>query len=142
LALGGDIVALTAKQEQFCKNIVSGMDNITSYMNAYDCQSKSAASIESTKLLKRDDITARIKTLNKPIINYFENVTISARQQQIEFIQERIQACLEKDDEQSVIRYTEMLNKIYTLYRDAETETKQQSSVAKVDTDTLKRLVV
>lgn len=131
---------LTAKQEQFCKNIVSGMDNRTAYMNAYDCKSESSASIESTKLLKRDDITARIKTLNKPIINYFENTTISERKKQIDFIQERIQACLDKDDEQSVIRYTEMLNKIFSLYKDAETEQKQSSTVTKIDTDTLKRL--
>ena len=133
-------MALTPKQEKFCQCIVSGMDNITSYMTAYDTQSKQTAHVESTKLMKRDDITERIRTLQKPVLNYIENKGISERKKQIDFIQSRIQHCLKIGDEQSVIRYTEMLNKIFSLYKDAETETKQQSSVAKVDTDTLKRL--
>jgi hypothetical protein len=131
---------LTPKQEKFCQCIVSGKDGITSYMTAYNCTSKHAASIESTKLLKRDDITERIAEISKPVINLVQNTTISARQRQIDEILERISICKQKDDETSIIRYMDMLNKIYALYKDSETEQKQDNSINNLDMNTLKKL--
>lgn len=131
---------LTQKQEKFCQNVVSGMDNISAYMNAYDCNSKGAANVESTKLMKRDDITERIQELNKPIVNLIQNSVISERKQQINYIKERIAICEKSHDEQSIIRYTDMLNKMYNLYKDNETEQKQDSSVNDLDIDILKKL--
>lgn len=131
---------LTYKQKAFCNNIVSGMGARDSYISAYDCKSKSAASIEATKLLKRDDITQYINALNKPIQNAFENEAINARQEQIKAIQERIAICKEKEDENSLIRYYDMLNKIYALYKETETEKKTESTVNNLDMDTLIKL--
>jgi phage terminase small subunit len=133
-------MALTEKQEKFCRAIVSGMTNKDAYMSAYNCQSENAAWIESTKLLNRDDIQAKIKTLRKPIELKVQTEAINARQKQIEAIQERIELCKQKDDEQSLIRYYDMLNKIYALYKETETEIKPESSVNNLDVNTLKRL--
>lgn len=131
---------LTPKQEKFCQCIVSGKDGKTSYMIAYDCNSENAASVESTKLLKRDDITERIKELNKPIVNLVQNTRINARQEQIKFIKSRIEECIRKDDENSLIRWNEQLNKIYALYKESETEIKEENKVTKLDTSTLIKL--
>ena len=109
-------------------------------MLAYDCNSKSAANTESTKLLKRDDITARIAEIRKPVINLLQNKQISERQKQIKEIQERIEICKAKEDETSLIRYYDMLNKIYALYKETEQETKQESTVNNLDIAALKRL--
>ena len=133
-------MALTAKQEKFCQNIASGKEIIESYMSAYDCNSKSAANTESYKLLKRDDITERIAEIRKPVINLLQNKQISERQQQINAIQDRIAICIEKEDETSLIRYYDMLNKIYALYKETETEQKPESSVNNLDIIVLKRL--
>lgn len=133
-------MALTPKQEKFCQNIASGKDGITSYMSAYDCSSKSAAGVESTKLMKRDDITERITELRKPIINLLQNNQISERQKQIKAIEERIEICKAKEDETSLIRYYDMLNKIYALYKETEQENKPESTVNNLDITALKRL--
>ena len=132
---------LTPKQEQFCKNIVSGKDGIQSYMLAYDCQSKGAASVESTKLLKRDDITERIAELNKPIVNLIQNKAISEREQQIKAIKDRIAVCIAKEDETSLIRYYDMLNKIYALYKDNEQPQQKENDISNIDTTALLKLV-
>lgn len=133
-------MALTPKQEKFCQNIASGKDGITSYMSAYNCTSKHAANIESTKLMKRDDITERIAEIRKPIINMVQNKVISEREKQIKEIQKRIEICKQKEDEQSLIRYYDMLNKIYALYKETEQEQKPESTVNNLDVSLLKRL--
>jgi phage terminase small subunit len=134
-------MALTEKQEKFCRAIVSGMTNKDAYMSAYNCQSENAAWIESTKLLNREDIQAKIKTLRKPIELKVQTEAINARQKQIEAIQERIELCKQKDDEQSLIRYYDMLNKIYALYKDNEQDNnKPESTVNNLDISVLKRL--
>ena len=133
-------MALTPKQEKFCQNIASGKDGIESYMSAYDCNSRHAANIESTKLMKRDDITERITQIRKPILNMVQNTAISERKQQINAIKERIEICKQKEDETSLIRYYDMLNKIYALYKETETENTPQSTVNKLDNETLLKL--
>ena len=134
-------VALTMKQERFCENIVKGLNGIDSYMDAYDCKSRHAANVESTKLLKRDDITERIKELNKPILNIVQNTAISARQKQIDFIQSRIDHCLAVNDEQSIIRYTDMLSKIHGLYKDSEQPQQTENNISNMTNETLLKLV-
>jgi phage terminase small subunit len=131
---------LTPKQNKFCEYIVSGLSGKDSYLKAYNCKSEKAACIESTKLLKRDDITARITELRKPIVNLAQNTAINERQQQIDFIKSRIQECIKKDDEQSLIRWNEQLNKIYALYKETETTEKQESTVNNLDAATLRKL--
>lgn len=133
-------MALTIKQENFCNYIANGKNGIESYMAAYDCKSRHAANIESTKLLKRDDITERVKELRRPILNLYQNKGISERENQIKEIQERIKICKEKEDEQSLIRYYDMLNKIYALYKETDTEEKQDNKLDNIDTDTLIKL--
>lgn len=134
------INGLTEKQKAFCRGIVSGLTNIEAYKSAYNCNSNTAANVESTKLLKRDDITEYIKELNKPIINLVQNSVISERKQQIDFIKSRIQECIKKDDEQSLIRWNEQLNKIYNLYKETETEEKHETVITKLDDNALKKL--
>lgn len=133
-------MALTPKQEKFCQCIASGKDGIESYMSAYDCNSRSAANVESTKLMKRDDITERISEIRKPILNLVQNKQISERQQQIHAIKKRIEICEQKEDEQSLIRYYDMLNKIYALYKEAETPAEKENEVNNLDISVLKRL--
>lgn len=133
-------MALTPKQEKFCQNIASGKEAIESYMAAYDCNSRGAANTESVKLLKRDDITERIAEIRKPIINLIQNKQISERQQQIKAIQERIEICKAKEDETSLIRYYDMLNKIYSLYKETDQNPEKEHSVTTLDTDTLIKL--
>lgn len=133
-------MALTQKQEKFCQNIVSGMTGIDSYMAAYDCNSKGAANVESTKLMKRDDITERIAELNRPILNLFQNKAISERQKQIDYIHSRIAICESNNDEASIIRYTDMLNKLFNLYKETEQTSDKENNIDSLDISALQKL--
>ena len=134
-------MALTPKQEKFCQCIVSGMSGKDSYLTAYDTKcSDNTAYTESSKLLLREDIQKKIFTLRKPQEEAAKIQGLNARQSQIEAIQERIEICKAKEDETSLIRYYDMLNKIYALYKETETEQKPESTVNNLDISTLKRL--
>lgn len=132
---------LTNKQLQFCKNIVSGMSNKDAYINAYDTKcSDNTAYTEAYKLLLREDIQTKIKTLSKPIEQAEQITILNERSKQIEYIKSRITLCEQKEDEQSIIRYTDMLNKILALYKEQENEQKTDNKVNKLDTSTLIKL--
>lgn len=131
---------ITEKQKAFCKGVVSGLTNTEAYIQAYNCNSVRAANIESTKLLQKEHIQEYIEALHKPIILDMQNKQITEREKQIQFIKERIQICKEKDDEQSIIRYTDMLSKIFGLYKDTEQDQKPDNTISKLDTATLQKL--
>ena len=132
---------LTTKQETFCRAVASGKSYIDSYLSAYDWNgSDNGAYTEAIKLANREDIQERIKALQKPLEIKAQQEALTARQQQIDFIQSRIEICKAKDDEQSLIRWSEQLNKIYNLYKDTEEEHKPETTVSELDIHTLKKL--
>lgn len=134
-------MALTQKQELFCNNVVSGMSYKDAYLNAYNtnCNDRVALN-EGSKLALRDDIQERIKTLSKPLQRAAQVQGLNKKQERIDFILERIEICKTKEDEQSIIRYTDMLNKIDNLYKDNEETKEKENSMESLDTETLKRL--
>ena len=134
-------MALTQKQENFCKNIVSGMNGKESYLAAYNAKcSDQVAYNEASKLLLRKDIQKRIFDMRKPLEQAAQIKALSARDTQLQAIQERIEICKQKEDEQSLIRYYDMLAKIHGLYKETETEQKTDSNVNNIDISVLKRL--
>ena len=134
-------MALTQKQENFCKNIVSGMNGKESYLAAYNAKcNDQVAYNEASKLLLRKDIQKRIFDMRKPLEQAAQIKALSARDTQLQAIQERIEICKQKEDEQSLIRYYDMLAKIHGLYKETETEQKTDSNVNNLDISVLKRL--
>lgn len=136
-----DILALTEKQEKFCRNIVSGMTTKDAYISAYNTKcNDNTAWVEATRLLNKEDIQAKIKALRKPLEEAAQAKAQNARQKQIDFIQSRIEHCLAVGDEQSIIRYTDMLSKIHGLYKEVEQEKTQDQTVNNLDTNILRKL--
>ena len=134
-------MALTEKQEKFCRCIISGMSGKDSYLTAYDTKcNNQVAYNESSKLLLRDDIQKRIADMRKPLECASQITALNARTEQIEYIKKRIALCEQKEDEQSIIRYTDMLNKINSLYKETETETQNDNKLDNIDSTLLKRL--
>lgn len=134
-------MALTPKQEKFCQNIVSGMSGKDSYISAYDTKcSEQVAYNESSKLLLREDIQQRIFAIRKPLEQAAQIKALSARETQIEAIQKRIEVCIAKEDEQSLIRYYDMLNKIYALYKEQEAPAEKENKVDNLDISVLQRI--
>lgn len=134
-------MALTPKQENFCRLVASGKDYTTAYLTAYDWKGGNAgAANEGLILANKPEIQAKIKALIKPLEIAAQKESVNARQKQIAFIEERIAICREKEDEQSIIRYTDMLNKLYSLYKENEPEKEQDRSVDSLDTSILRKL--
>lgn len=132
---------LTPKQEKFCQCVVSGMSYKDAYLTAYDTKCNDRVALnEGSKLALRDDIQKRILDISKPLQQAAQIKGLNAREKQIQEIEKRIELCKQRDDEQSLIRYYDMLNKIYALYKETETEQKTDNSVNNLDISTLKRL--
>lgn len=134
-------MALTPKQEHFCRLVASGKDYTNAYLTAYDWNGSTAgAQQESLKLVNKPEVQAKIQTLLKPLEIAAVKDSVNSRKEQIDFIKSRIEHCLSVDDEQSIIRYTDMLNKINNLYKESDQEIKQENTVNNLDISTLKRL--
>ena len=134
-------MTLTPKQEHFCRLVASGKDYTTAYLTAYDWNgSNNGAAIEGLKLANKPDVQAKIQALIKPQEIAAQKESINARKEQIEYIKRRIALCEQKEDEQSIIRYTDMLNKINALYKETEQEKTPENNVATLDIETLRKL--
>lgn len=132
-------MALTPKQEKFCECIVSGMTGKDSYLTAYDCTSDRVALNESNVLLKRDDITERIKELRKPVLNHAQNTAISETERIKAILWEELQNAREQQDHAAVSRYIAEINKLNGAYKDTILE--NDNSLDNLDTSKLLKLV-
>ena len=136
-------MGLTPKQEKFCQCIVSGMSAKDSYIESYDTNANDRVIYnESTKLLKRDDITERIKELRKPLENHAQNTFITEREKKKNIIWQRIEACIESGDDTSVARYMDILNKMDAEYININRNIEDKpAEIINLDTKTLESLV-
>ena len=130
------------KQETFCHNIIKGMTTKDAYINAYDTKcNDSTAYVEASRLLKREDIQNRLESLKRPQEIKTLAAIESVRDSQIKAIKDRIAVCIAKEDENSLIRYYDMLNKIYALYKDNEQPQQKENDISNIDTTALLKLV-
>lgn len=133
---------LTPKQEKFCRCIVSGMSAKDSYMESYNSKSESAAMVEGMKLLKREDVTERIKQLSQPIETLAQTKALSEREKKRAIIWERIQYCIDTGNDNAIARYMDILNKMDSEYininRNIDDTTEKLDHL---DVDALKTLV-
>lgn len=129
---------LTEKQKSFCREYFSNGGNGTqAYLFAYDSQSEVAAANESSLLLKRDDIQEYIKTLNRPL----EDKAISEREKKRSILWERIQVCIDNNDDAAVARYMDILNKMDAEYININRNIEDKAADIKtLDTSVLEKL--
>ena len=133
---------LTPKQEKFCQCIVSGMSGKDSYITAYENKSNdNTAYKEAMKLLDREDIQARIKDLRKPLELQAKTQALSERDKKKAIINERIQACITKEDDAAIARYIDILNKMDAEYISVNVnKTDSNTDLTNLDLSTLKTL--
>ena len=128
---------LTEKQKEFCREYVRNKGNGTkAYLFAYNSKSENAASLESSKLLRRDDITEYITTLNKPT----ENKIINEREKKRNILWSFINDETKEDSDR--LRAMDLLNKMdqeyISLTRDL---TENKTNIENLDNKTLLKLV-
>lgn len=133
-------MALTPKQEKFCQCVVSGMSYKDSYLAAYDCGSDNAAYVEGSKLALREDIQARIETLQKPIKEALGKQALTETERIKQILWEEIENARQQQDHAAVARYADQLNKLNGAYKD-NTVVDNDTSLNNIDTSKLLQFV-
>ena len=132
-------MSLTPKQEKFCQCIVAGMSAKDSYNTAYDTNGKDRTSInEANKLLKRDDITARIKELRIPVQNHAQNIAINEREKKRQWLWDMIEHAANDSDR---LRAMDILNRMDSEYMYTQIQETKNTEIQELNTDTLLKLV-
>lgn len=128
---------LTEKQKNFCREYVRNNGNGTqAYLTAYNSKSETSAAIESSKLLRRDDITEYINTLNKPMENRIQN----EREKKRKVLWDIIHA--PDANYNDICRAMDILNKMDSEYISiSKTIEDGTPDIKSLDTDTLIKLV-
>lgn len=134
-------MALTQKQELFCREVAAGKSYKDAYITAYDTKGKdSTIYTESGKLAVREDIQERIKALQKPLEEAVKIQGLNAREKQLQDIDERIEICKKKEDETSLIRWYDMKAKILGLYTAADDKQDNVNNLSSLDTSILEKI--
>lgn len=137
-------MALTPKMMRFCEEYLKNDGKATeAYIAAYqnNC-SKASAQVEASRLLARDDIQAHIMRLRKPVEKAIKRKIVNEREYKKKIIQERVEACIERDDDAGAARWMEIWNKMDGEYVNINKDiTDHTAELANMDTATLLQLV-
>ena len=126
---------LTAKQEAFCKCIISGMSGKDAYITAYNSKGcDQNAYNESSKLLAREDIQERLKVLRKPLEEHVRTTIISEREKKRAWLWNMIENAANDSDR---IRAMDILNKMDSEYINIQRIEKDETPIQELDTDKL-----
>ena len=129
---------LTPKMMNFCHAYARTNNATKAYLETYDTNNPDVANRESSRLLQRDDVTAYLKEINKPTVNKIVN----ERERKRKIIWDRIERCVETEDDSAVARYMDILNKMDSEYvninRNVDDTSEKLSSLS---TEALKQLL-
>ena len=128
---------LTEKMKRFAREYYKNGGNGTqAYLTAYDGSSTLAATQESIKLLKREDINEYLKTLAIPN----ENKAISEREKKRKWLWDMIEN--PSISESDRLRAMDILNKMDSEYiQTTHNINDSKTNISGLDTDTLKQLI-
>lgn len=134
---------LTDKQMAFCEEYVkNGGNGVKAYMAAYqNNMSDPAARVEACRMLDMPKIQEQITRLRKPVEKAVVRRIINERDYKKQLIQERIQLCVERDDDSAIARYLEIWNKMDGEYVNINKDiTDKAADIQNLDLATLQQL--
>ena len=128
---------LTAKQEKFCQNLLSGMNQTEAYKNAYDCDNMQIETITNNAymLSKNSDITARMLELYnmaaKPVI-----MSVMKRKKRLSDIAEEDIVSKGMPVRTWNLQAIDLLNKMDDVYRVTPNQSQTIINIIVPDTET------
>lgn len=134
---------LTVKQMNFCEEYVrNGGNGTQAYLFAYDSNSTTCAQIEASRLLDKPNVQEYIKKIRKPIEKAVIRKVLTEREKKKKIIEERLAACIARDDDAAVARYLEIWNKMDGEYVNINKDiTERETEIQNLDNATLLKLV-
>lgn len=134
---------LTDKENTFCMAICDGYSQRDAYVIAYNPTTTKENSIDvmASRIANKDYIISRINELRErknDTINYCD---INDKNKRITFIWERINACLAKNDENNVVKYIDMLNKLAGDYKNINVNENDIKPLSTMSNEDLSKLI-
>ena len=115
--------------------IVGGMRGKDAYSTAYDSSgSNQNAYNESSMLLEREEIQARLKVLRKPLEEHVRTTIISEREKKRAWLWNMIENAANDSDR---IRAMDILNKMDSEYINIQRIEKDETPISELDTQKL-----
>lgn len=135
-------MALTPMMMRFCEEYLKSDNATDAYLASYNWTgSKNGAQVEASRLLAREDIQAYILKLRKPIEKAVKRKIINEREYKKKVIQERLEACIARDDDAGAARWMEIWNKMDGEYVNINKDiTDHDAEIKNLDTATLQLL--
>lgn len=133
---------LTIKQMCFCQEYVkNGGNGKEAYLAAFESNNPTTAKVEATRLLSREDIQEYLLQLRKPIEKAVKRKIINEREHKKQIIQDRLEACIAREDDAAIARYLEIWNKMDGEYININKDiTDRETDIANLDIKTLQQL--
>ena len=134
---------LTDKEEVFCMAIADGYTQFDAYKMAYEPKTDNRASIDSaaSRTARKKDVQARIDELRTRKADKHNYNDINDKNKRITFIWERINACLAKNDENNVVKYIDMLNKLAGDYKNINVNENDIKPLSTMSNEDLNKLI-
>lgn len=137
-------IKITPKQDKFCRNIVSGMSLVDAYQDAYDTNGTNGTMrAEASRLMMKEEIQDRIKTLQKPVIEAIQSTSLTDYEKLKKLAIERLQLAIDRNDDTIAIKYMDIINKMIGSYVNINHNINDNKPevIANLDTDKLKKLL-
>lgn len=133
---------LTAKEEVFCMAVADGKTQYEAYLIAYEPTTANRASIDTMawQVARKPEVRERIEELRRRRDDAHVYGDINDKNRRIRLIWERIEACMERNDDTSVARYLDQLAKLAGDYVNVTkdiTDTKPLKGVSDADLQAL-----
>lgn len=107
-------MALTPKQEKFAQLIASGTNQSEAYKQSYNAENMQASTIaeKASRLVRRDNIRARVEELQKPVVKKLE-YTLEAHLNRMKELQ---QFAMQLEQPSAAIKAEENIGKVLGFY--------------------------
>ena len=134
---------LTDKENSFCMAICDGYSQREAYIIAYNPTTTKENSIDvmASRIANKEYIQERINELRHRKIDSINYCDINDKNKRINFIWERINACLTKNDENNVVKYIDMLNKLAGDYKNININENDVKPLSTMSNEDLNKLI-
>lgn len=134
---------LTDKEAKFCNAMAQGYTQYESYIMAYDPQTNNRASIDvmASRLAKKEYIQEKIHSLVNAQETALGLELANDKNKRITLIWDRINACLSKNDENNVVKYIDMLNKLAGDYKNINVNENDVKPLSTMSNEDLNKLI-
>lgn len=139
----GDIV-LTEKEAAFGRNVVSDMTQLDAYKLAYNTNSTNdkALRVNASRVFNRPQVQAYIRELVEGNKDSSRKRVLRDRQHKIDLIWNQIEKCVKSNDNPSIARYLEILNKMSGEYVNITKDiTEKENQLSEMSVDELRQLI-